>query len=258
MEESLKIALVQSSLVWEDPEANRQAFSEKLETISKDVDVIVLPEMFTTGFTMSPKNIGIEEGKRTVEWMQKRAKERNAAIIGSIVYSDETNNYNRLYFAEPNGSLATYDKRHTFTLAGEHEKYTAGKSPTLVTYKGFKFYLLVCYDLRFPVWSRNTDDYDVLLYVANWPKPRINAWDALLKARAIENMSYCIGVNRIGVDDNGHEYPGHSALYDCLGAQLAFSDKEETIEITIHKTHLEETRNKLGFLKDRDSFNLED
>ncbi|MEO0444189.1 MAG: nitrilase-related carbon-nitrogen hydrolase, partial [Pseudomonadota bacterium] len=164
--------------------------------------------------------------------------------------------YNRLYFAEPDGKLSFYDKRHTFTLAGEHKKYKSGKHKVLVDYKGFRFCPLICYDLRFPIWARNTDDYDVLIYVANWPKPRISAWDALLKARAIENMAYCIGVNRVGLDNLRHEYVGHSACYDVLGNQVAFSDEEEIVYVTLEKEHIEKTRNKLKFLDDRDDFSL--
>ncbi|AZQ60036.1 nitrilase family protein [Maribacter sp. MJ134] len=256
MQEALKIVLVQTSLIWENPKKNRAILSKKLEGLKGDIDVIVLPEMFTTGFTMSPVHIEEEEGKKTVAWMQKKAKETGAAIIGSIVFKEGECYYNRLWFVKPDGSSSSYDKRHTFTLAGEDKKYVAGSKKLLETYKGFKFCPLICYDLRFPVWSRNTEAYDVLLYVANWPKPRIGAWDTLLKARAIENMAYCVGVNRIGTDDSGHEYPGHSAVYDALGKRITFSDKEECIEITVHKNHIKKTRDTLGFLDDRDSFEL--
>jgi len=203
MQESLKVVLVQTALVWENPEKNRESLSRKLKSLKDDVDVIILPEMFTTGFTMSPEN-------------------------------------------------------HTFTLAGEDKKYVAGHKKIIETYKGFKFCPLICYDLRFPVWSRNIENYDILLYVANWPKPRIEAWDTLLKARAIENMIYCIGVNRIGEDDIGHEYPGHSSVYDALGKQVAFSDQEELIEVTLYKNHLRKTQHALRFLDDKDNFNLLD
>ena len=256
MSDSLKIALIQSSLLWENPAENRLMFSEKIKGISKGIDVIILPEMFTTGFTMSPETIEEEEGLETLRWMREKADQTKAAIVGSIVFTEGGKHYNRLYFVKPNGELSHYDKRHTFTLAGEHEKYKSGNKFTLVDYKGFRFCPLICYDLRFPVWSRNTVDYDVLVYVANWPEPRINAWDALLKARAIENMSYCVGVNRVGKDINGHNYSGHTAVYDALGAQLAFSKKDEILEVVIEKSHVNETRNKLRFLQDRDEFNL--
>jgi predicted amidohydrolase len=188
--------------------------------------------------------------------MQEKAKELNAAICGSIVFSERGLYFNRLFFVTPKGEVHQYDKRHTFTLAGENEKYQAGKQHLILDYKGFKMNLMICYDLRFPVWSRNTVDYDVLLYVANWPKPRIEAWDTLLKARAIENMSYCIGVNRVGKDEKGLEYVGHSATYDSLGQQLVFSEKEEILEIILDKAHIIQTRDNLKFLYDRDNFEL--
>ncbi len=256
MENKLNIALVQSPIIWERPTINRENFSSKIANVKSDVDLVVLPEMFTTGFTMSPENIDAKEGDITIKWMQDWAKKKNAAIVGSIVYSENDLHFNRLFFVMPNGEVKQYDKRHTFTLAGEHEKYQSGSNHLIVEYKGFKINLMICYDLRFPVWSRNTVDYDVLVYVANWPKPRIEAWDTLLKARAIENMSYCIGVNRIGRDEKGLEYVGHSAIYDSLGQQLIFSDKEEIMEITIDNDNLLETRKKLKFLQDRDKFQL--
>ncbi|WP_435623787.1 amidohydrolase [Flagellimonas sp.] len=254
--DSLKIALIQSPLVWEDPDANRNAFETKIKTIPDDVDMVILPEMFTTGFTMSPDHIDSSEGLRTLEWMQSMARKHQTAVVGSVVFQEEGKNYNRLYFAKPDGEFAEYDKRHTFTLAGEHEKYEAGSHRLMIDYKGFRFCPMICYDLRFPVWSRNTEDYDVLIYVANWPKPRIAAWDALLKARAIENMAYCIGVNRVGLDGLGYEYVGHSAAYDVLGEQLAFSTEEEILYVTLDKEHIQKNRDKLRFLDDRDGFTL--
>lgn len=256
MSQELNIALIQSTLVWENPEQNRNNFSNKIDSISLDVDVIILPEMFTTGFTMSPENINTDEGQITLDWMKKISKEKNAALVGSLPFYENDNYTNRLFFIEPSGNYHQYDKRHTFTLAGEDKVYKAGSKRVLVEYKGFRIYPLICYDLRFPVWARNTRDYDVLIYVANWPKPRVTAWNVLLKARAIENMTYCIGVNRIGTDEAGHEYSGHSAVYDTLGEQLAFSDKEAIIYATISKEHINLTRNKLKFLEDRDEFNL--
>lgn len=257
MAKELIIALVQSPLFWEDPERNRKMFSKKIETISDQVDLIILPEMFTTGFTMHPENIDAKEGIQTVKWMQRQAAKKNAAIVGSMVFQENGRYYNRLHFVEPDGGLNIYNKRHTFTLAGEDKVYNAGEKKVLVEYKGFRLYPLICYDLRFPVWSRNTENYDVLLYVANWPKPRSTAWDTLLKARALENMAYCIGVNRIGQDETGHEYIGHSAVYDCLGEQLVFSEKEAVLQVTLSKEHIKSTRDKLKFLDDRDHFILE-
>jgi predicted amidohydrolase len=166
--------------------------------------------------------------------------------------------YNRLLFVHPDGVVESYDKRHTFTLAGENEVYSAGTQKLIVNYKGWKICPLICYDLRFPVWARNVENYDVLIYVANWPKVRIAAWDALLKARAIENMSYCIGVNRVGLDGNNHEYSGHSAAYDVLGKRLDTipTDKEAIEIVTLNKKDLEIYRMKLNFLEDRDEFSL--
>ncbi len=256
MEQELKIALIQSDLIWENPEKNRIAFSKKIDTIPSGIDLIVLPEMFTTGFTMHPENLEANEGEKTLEWMRRKASEKQAVITGSIPFQEKGSVTNRLFFVAPDGEISFYDKRHTFTLAGEDLVYKAGKERLIVHYKGFKICPLVCYDLRFPVWARNTEEYDVLLYVANWPKPRINAWDALLKARAIENMAYCIGVNRMGTDGLGHQYTGHSAVYDALGYQVRFSDEETVIYATLYKDHIVGTRNKLKFLEDRDRFNL--
>ncbi len=254
--EILNIALIQTHLLWENPEANRNMLSEKLASILEDVDIIILPEMFTTGFTMNPEKINKEEGLKTMEWMRHWAKKKDAAIIGSAVFHEENNNYNRLFFVYPHGEYKAYDKKHTFTLAGEDKVYKAGISKLLVDYKGFKICPLICYDLRFPVWARNTEDYDLLIYVANWPKPRIHAWDTLLKARAIENMCYGIGVNRVGTDKSGHQYSGHSAVYDVLGNQITYSEKEEICYARISKEHIDTTRSKLNFLADRDAFSI--
>ena len=258
MEDILKIALIQSDLVWENPEENRINFTNKIITIVEHVDVIVLPEMFTTGFTMNASNVSETMEGDTVSWMQKMAQQKNAAILGSVVIEENGRYYNRMIFAHPNGKIETYDKRHTFTLAGEDKVYSAGEKRLIVTYKGWNICPMVCYDLRFPVWSRYLDDYDVLMYVANWPKVRTNAWDALLKTRAIENMSYCIGVNRIGKDKNNHEYSGHSSAYDVLGNRIdSIEENEECIEIVeLSKSELESQRSKFNFLNDRDQFNL--
>ena len=256
MGKKLKIALVQTSIIWENPPANRALLTLKIEQISADTDVIILPEMFTTGFTMRPENIAIEEGQKTIDWMVKIATEKQMAVMGSVPFFEEPTFFNRLFFVQPNGLLSFYDKRHTFTLAGETDVYTAGRQKLILDYKGFKICPLICYDLRFPVWSRNIEAYDILIYVANWPRPRIAAWDTLLKARAIENMTYCIGVNRIGEDALGYEYPGHSAAYDALGKSLVFSNIEEVVYTTLNKQHLISTRNKLKFLADKDQFTL--
>jgi len=256
--EELHVAMVQTSLVWENPLANRELLAAKMEQLKDEVDLIILPEMFTTGFTMAPGCIPIEEGQRTLDWMKEQAAKSKAGILGSVVFTTKENrHYNRLVFVGPNGELEQYDKRHTFTLAGEDKKYEAGNKRLVFTYKGFRICPMICYDLRFPVWSRNTVNYDVLVYVANWPAPRIGAWDALLRARAIENMAYCVGVNRVGSDHNGHQYSGHSAAYDSLGNTLVFSKEETILRTVLTKEHLKVNRDKLQFLNDRDNFNIQ-
>ncbi len=257
MAKELKVALVQTELIWEDPDRNMEQLESLIQEVPSTVDLVVLPEMFTSGFTMTPETMPKEQGQHALQWMLSLAAQNKVAVTGSVVFFDEGTYYNRLFFARPNGTFEQYDKRHTFTLAGEHQKYTKGGHKLIVEYRGFKICPLICYDLRFPVWSRNVEDYDVLLYVANWPAPRIKAWDILLQARAVENMAYTIGVNRIGTDQNGHEYVGHSAAYDALGNTLVHSKKAELLYVTLAKDHLLETRQKLGFLKDRDQFHME-
>ncbi len=253
----MKVALIQSSLSWENPKANRNHFEEKINAISEKVDLIVLPEMFSTGFTMNPSVVAETMQGETILWMQSLAKAKNTAITGSLVIKENDNFYNRLVFVFPSGEVQFYDKRHLFSLAGEDKIYTSGKEKLIVDYLGWKICPLICYDLRFPVFARNTEDYEVLIYVANWPKSRINAWDILLKARAVENMCYTIGANRIGTDDNNLEYVGHSQVVDFIGNYLLEPQEKESVYITeLNKENLLETRNKLGFLNDRDSFKL--
>lgn len=255
---TLQVALFQMPLVWENPKANREVINQKIAQLSHAVDLIVLPEMFTTGFTMNAtKNAENTEGE-TVLWLQKKAQETQAAITGSIIIKENNQYYNRLFFVLPSGEITTYNKRHLFSYAEEDLVYTFGNKKVIVTLHGWKICPLICYDLRFPVWSRNTENYDLLLYVANWPKARINAWDTLLQARAIENLSYCIGVNRVGVDKNDIEYPGHSAVYDALGNKISedLNNKESVIVLALEKKHLTETREKFQFLNDRDTFDL--
>ena len=247
MQNELKIALIQADLVWENPIQNRINFSEKINSISEAFDLIILPEMFTSGFTMNAEKIAETMDGETVTWLKKIAKEKDAAITGSIVINAHGNYFNRCFFVEPDGTISTYDKRHTFTLAGEDKVYQAGSKRLIIDYKGWKICPLVCYDLRFPVWARNTENYDLLIYVANWPKPRIAAWEALLKARAVENMSYCIGVNRVGLDASNYEYSGSSAVYNVLGEKLSdIPIGKEHIEILIlEKNHIKKYREKI-------------
>lgn len=253
----MEVSLVQTALQWEDPEANRSHIGTLLAPLAGTAELVVLPEMFTTGFTMTPENIDPAEAPRTLDWMREWARRADAALVGSLVWPQGDGFRNRLVFMKPDGQYATYDKRHTFTLAGEDKVYQRGNERLLVPFRGFTFCPMICYDLRFPVWSRNTDDFDVLLYVANWPEVRIAAWDTLLRARAIENLAYVIGVNRLGSDPNKHRYVGHSAAYDALGTPLAFAGKEEVLRVKLSRTHLSETRSKLRFLDDRDRFTLE-
>ena len=254
----MKIALIQAELIWENPEANRVYFEEKINAITDDVNLIVLPEMFTTGFTMNPDKVAESMQGATVKWMQTLAKAKNAAITGSVVINDNSNFYNRMLFVFPSGAIQFYDKRHLFTLAGEGKEYTAGDDKLIVDYMGWKICPFVCYDLRFPVFSRNVNqEYDLLLYVASWPKTRIKAWDTLVAARAIENMSYVVAVNRIGQDANDYQYVGHSQVIDMLGEQVvAPTESEGTYIATLDKVKLNETRVKLNFLNDQDHFEL--
>jgi len=258
VQDTLKIAIIQSDLIWEDPIQNRSNFADKIKAIDEVVDIILLPEMFTTGFTMEPHKVAENMQGDSLNWMLEIATLTNAAVGGSLIISENNKFYNRFVFAKPDGSLEIYDKRHTFTFAGEDKAYASGEEKCIFDYLGWKICLMVCYDLRFPVWSRNSDDYDVLIYVANWPKPRIAAWDTLLQARAIENMSYCVGVNRVGVDENKNEYPGHSAIYDGLGQCLSSLNeyREEVKIITLEKDHIAQIRGKFRFLDDRDSFTV--
>jgi omega-amidase len=253
----MKVASIQSSLFWENPTANRNLFEQKINAITEKVDLIVLPEMFTTGFTMNPNNLAETMQGETILWLQSLAKSKNSAITGSLVIKENDNFYNRLVFVFPSGEIQLYDKRHLFTLAGEDKVYTSGKGKLIVEYLGWKICPLVCYDLRFPVFARNVEDYDLLIYVANWPKPRVNAWDILLKARSVENMCYTIGVNRIGFDNNNFEHVGHSQALDFLGNYVLEPQETEGVFIVeLNKEKLLETRKKLGFLNDKDSFEL--
>ena len=255
----MKVAIIQSALVWENPQANRENFEEKINSIEGEVNLIVLPEMFTTGFTMNPAATAETMTGETVVWMQTLAKANNCAITGSIVIEDEGVFYNRLLFVFPSGELQHYNKRHLFTLAGEEKQYAKGGEKLIVDYMGWRIAPLICYDLRFPVFSRNNSDYDLLLYVANWPSKRIHAWNSLLAARAIENMSYTIGVNRIGLDGNNHEYSGQSQVLDALGYTVANAAAQETVIIVdLDKKALDDARQRFNFLNDRDAFTITD
>lgn len=255
---------MQIDLFWEDAQSNLKAIEEKIHALPLDVDLVILPEMFTTGFTMNPSDNAESMSGKTITWMREIAKEKNLAITGSIIIKEITNNlktteyFNRLLFCYPNGDIEYYNKKHTFTLAGENEVYSAGKKRLIINFKGWKLCPLICYDLRFPVWSRNTSNYDLLFYVANWPDSRISAWNSLLKSRAIENMSYTIGVNRVGKDLNNQNYTGYSACFDTLGNCMTkdFSNKEAVLITTLNKETQDIQRERYNFLADRDGFDL--
>ncbi|HKK75224.1 MAG TPA: amidohydrolase [Saprospiraceae bacterium] len=259
MTDILRVTIVQADLIWENVTANLQHMDHLLEGLSGKTDLVVLPEMFTTGFTMSPKDLAEPLHGPTFEWMTAFAKKTEAAVTGSIVCREADSYYNRLLFVRPDGSFAHYDKRHLFTLAGEEKVYEPGQENITIEWKGWKIRPQVCYDLRFPVWSRNTNDYDLLFYVANWPRPRRQAWISLLAARAIENQVYCIGVNRCGVDPNGHEYPGDSSVYDYAGdLYTQISEQEGLMTVSLDKSQQDHFRKKLNFLADRDHFEVMD
>ena len=253
----MQVLLIQAPLIWENPKLNRDYFEERINSISENVDLIVLPEMFSTGFTMNPSAVSETMQGQTVLWMQSLAKAKNFAITGSMVIEEGGSFYNRMLFVLPSGEIQHYDKRHLFTLAGEEKVYTAGTQKLIVEYLGWRICPLVCYDLRFPVFSRNVEEYDLLIYVASWPKVRTTAWDALLKARAIENVSYVIGVNRTGEDTSGHSYIGHSQVVDYLGEYIVEPQENEAIFMTkLDKSKLMEMRKKFAFLNDKDAFEL--
>lgn len=264
MNKKLSLSLFQQPLVWESPKQNivyfKGCIKAHLTALSKkqqETHVLVLPEMWSTGFSMALVKNAKEIGNLSLDFMVSTAVSYQVAVTGSTIFKNHTGVFNRLFFVYPDGTHLCYDKRHTFGMAGESKVCQNGATPVVIPYKGFKIFPLICYDLRFPVWARNTHNYDLLLYVANWPAPRIKAWDTLLKARAIENMAYCVGVNRTGKDPNGHIYPGHSGAYDPFGHTLAFSDKTTVLYVTLDKAPLIQARINFPFLQDRDAFSLE-
>lgn len=254
--ETLKAVLFQMDIVWEDPKANLDKIRKKVGDLDSDTDLLILPEMCTTGFSMHPEKIAEPwEDSPSIGRLQNLSDHSGIAIVGSLAISEREAFYNRLVFIQPGKAIEYYDKRHLFTLAGEDKVYSPGENIVVFNFRTWKIKVQICYDLRFPVWSRNTEDYDLLIYVANWPQKRIEAWSTLLKARAIENMSYAIGVNRFGEDGNGYTYNGKTSCYDALGSELvALSEAEGAVEVILTKSSLEEKRNRLGFLKDQDDF----
>ncbi len=257
MSDSLNVTLIQSKLYWENIESNLRMFSKKIRDINGETDLIILPEMFSTGFSINAAQLAEPADGETFQWMVAHSKKYNCAITGSVIISENDEFYNRLFFVFPDGSFEKYDKKHTFTYAGENEIYTAGTELLIIQYKGWKICPLICYDLRFPVWARNTHNYDLLIFIANWPKVRTLAWETLLRARSIENMAYCAGVNRVGTDGNNHDYIGHSVVYDVLGKQISTTASGEFTEtVILDKAQIAKDRNRFRFLDDRDPFRL--
>ncbi len=252
----LKISLVQTELNWEDPTANREMLDAMLEGIEA-TDLVVLPEMFTTGFSMQPERLFEKMNGDSMEWMRKKAAQLNTVITGSLIIEEEGKYFNRLIWMRPDGTYEQYDKRHLFSLAKEDLVFKRGEQKLIVDLKGWKICPLICYDLRFPVWSRNIEDYDILLYIANFPAKRRYAWRHLLRARAIENQCYVLGVNIVGKDGNDLEYSGDSCVIDPWGKlQKEITDKADIIQTELKYDTIENIRKNLQFLKDRDHFEI--
>jgi predicted amidohydrolase len=262
----MRVTIVQSSLAWENPDQNRARFSQKISGLAGQTDLIVLPEMFTTGFSMRAAELAETMDGPTLRWLAETAEKSGAAVTGSFICSEAGHYYNRLVFMRPDGTFDTYDKRHLFGLAAEHEHYTPGKKRLTVEWKGWRICPLICYDLRFPAWSRNrvsnsltaeSAPYDLLIYVANWPARRSHHWKTLLTARAIENQSFTIGVNIYGIDGNGLEYTGDSAVVDFGGqpiCQISGQEGVQTAELSL--ADQQHYRQQLPFLQDADVFTL--
>lgn len=260
----LKVTLIQTQLHWEDIAANLRMFDEKVNAIPERTEVVVLPEMFSTGFSMAPEKLAETMDGSAVQWMKKKAAEKNVIITGSLIIRENDHYLNRLIWMQPNGVYGTYDKRHVFAYAGEHEHYQPGDKRLIAQVKGWKLNLLICYDLRFPVWARNViapdtgaPVYDVLINVANWPERRNTPWKTLLQARAIENQCYVVGVNRVGNDGNNIYHSGDSSIIDPMGEIIYQKNHDEDIfTYTLQRSRLEEVRKNLPFLKDADKFQV--
>mgnify|MGYP003487910670 CR=1 FL=1 len=254
--ENLKISLVQSHLYWENIEKNLHHFTQLCQDVK--TDVLVFPEMFTTGFTNQSEKLGVSMDSAPVKWMQELSQKIDTLVMGSMVIVENEEYFNRMIIAFPNGELQTYDKRHLFSLVGENNYYTAGREKILIEYKDWKISPLICYDLRFPTWCRNTEMEEVLIFVANWPEKRQKHWNLLLNARSIENQCYVVGVNRIGDAGNGIPHNGMSAVYDFWGNEILLANDLLGITLVeISKNELNEHRNRFGFWKDRDTFEIQ-
>lgn len=257
--ENLKVSVIQTYLSWEDKIRNLHHFEGIINNLNDDSDLVVLPEMFSTGFTNNTSLAEDFETSHTKAWMLGLAAKHNLVIMGSFIASVNGTFFNRLLVAFPDGSSIFYDKRHLFSLAKENEYYQAGNKQVYFDLKGWRICPLVCYDLRFPVWSRQPKTpYDLLIYVANWPKKRIKHWTRLLRARAIENQAYVVGVNRIGTDGNGLRYNGSSCVFDAFGDWMANAeDEHEVINVVFNKIKLHHIRSQFPFLADADDFNIQ-
>lgn len=260
---TLTISTVQSNLIWEEKSANLRLLEQKIAGIEEKTEIVILPEMFNTGFSMKPEQLAETMEGETVEWMKRVSRENAIVLTGSIMITEEGNYYNRLIWMLPNGTYGHYDKRHLFAYGEEDKQFSSGSKRLIASVKGWKIHLLICYDLRFPVWARQTvikegPEYDVLIYVANWPERRSHAWKTLLCARAIENQCYVIGVNRVGSDANNIYYSGNSLIIDPSGQVLYhLADEEDVHTITLQKDLLDEIRTKFPFWKDADLFRIE-
>lgn len=260
MADSLRISMIQSHIIWEDRDENLGYYGELLRRVSGKTDIAVLPETFTTGFSMDVERLADTMDGPTILTIKGWAKKYNLAVVGSFIVKEGENYFNRAFFITPEGEEFYYDKRHLFRMAGEDKHFTAGNERTIVRYKDWSICLQVCYDLRFPVWSRNiNNEYDLLIYVANWPEPRKKVWKSLLPARAIENMAYVCGVNRVGIDGKGITYRGDSMLFSPKGKKLADAGKREEITRTciLLKSELNDLREKFPAWKDSDSFSID-
>lgn len=252
MQNELNITLIQSDLIWKDKNVNLANISELISSINEEVDVIVLPEMFTTAFCVDDMNLAEDINGETIQWMKRIAKEKNVAICGSILFKEDEHYYNRLLFVEPNGVIHHYNKHHLFSLVGENKLLKKGTEKTLIDYKGWKIQPFICYDIRFPAWCQNDDNADVQIYVANWPAKRIHHWLPLLKVRAIENQCYVVGVNRLGDDFYENAHNGMSAVFDFSGTEIGSSGEENGIEVVkLSKENLEKHKERYPFWKDR-------
>jgi omega-amidase len=262
--QDLKIAIVQTNLLWEDVPGNLALFESKIDAIKEKINLIVLPEMFNTSFSMNPSVCSEKPEGKSCQWMKKKAAEKNCIITGSILTNENDRYYNRLIWMTPEGSYQYYDKKHLFRFAGEHEVFSAGKEKITPSLKEWNFRPLVCYDLRFPVWSKNTFnkkfEYDCLLYVANWPEKRRDAWMSLLVARAIENQAYVIGVNRIGTDGKGNAHSGDSMVINPKGNILAQipANKESTEIVSLSYSEMQNYREHFRVSLDWDKFRIEE